>query len=92
MKGIVPMSKQAFIHATKLRHEAEVCGLLLEGNSDRQIAEKIGVKTRTVKNHMSNLFQHYGITSGYKRVKLALILYHEKLAREKKEELNSGRP
>jgi DNA-binding CsgD family transcriptional regulator len=59
--------------------EQQVVTLLLEGMDNEEIACQLGIAKRTVKMYMSSLFQHYGITNGAKRVKLAVMFYRHRL-------------
>jgi|GraSoiStandDraft_60_1057301.scaffolds.fasta_scaffold408583_2 hypothetical protein len=55
----------------------EIVELLLEGCSNREIAETLKMKQRTVKAHLNRLFMRFGVSQGIKRVKLATMLYRE---------------
>ncbi len=54
-----------------------VAALLLQGCENQEIADKLGIARRTVKAHFNRMFLRYQITSGVKRVKLAVLLYRE---------------
>lgn len=41
--------------------EADVCRLLREGLTDREISSALGVKIRTVKFHVSHLLRKFGV-------------------------------
>lgn len=43
--------------------EKEVAALLLQGKSNKQIAQALGIATRTVEFHISNLYAKMGVTS-----------------------------
>lgn len=63
------------------QRETEVANLLLEGATNRDIAEKLGMPNRTVKCYMNCLFERYGLKMGKKyipRVRLARILWEER--------------
>jgi DNA-binding NarL/FixJ family response regulator len=57
--------------------EQQLCSLLLECRSNREIATELGIAPRTVKAHLNRMFAKYGITDGVKRVKLAVMLYRK---------------
>jgi DNA-binding NarL/FixJ family response regulator len=57
--------------------EQQLCALLLECRSNREIATELGIAPRTVKAHLNRMFAKYGITDGVKRVKLAVMLYRK---------------
>jgi DNA-binding NarL/FixJ family response regulator len=57
--------------------ERQIAFLLLEGCENSAIASGLGMKLRTVKAHMNRMFMRLGITDGYKRVKLAKVLYQD---------------
>ncbi len=50
---------------------------VLEGASNREIAQKLGLGEQTVKNHLSNIFDKLGVSS---RLELALYAVHHRLA------------
>lgn len=41
--------------------EREVLGLLAQGLSNRAIGERLGISERTVKTHVANLFDKFGV-------------------------------
>jgi DNA-binding NarL/FixJ family response regulator len=53
--------------------EREVLGLVGEGLSNREIARRLGITERTVKHHLTNVFQTIGVTD---RVHAALWARH----------------
>jgi DNA-binding NarL/FixJ family response regulator len=53
----------------------QIIALLLQGCSNPEIAVELKIKERTVKEYFKNLFIQYNITGGFKRVKLATLLY-----------------
>ena len=63
--------------------ERKVINLLLEGMSNKDIAMRLRISTRTVKAHFNRLFLRYGVEGGIKRVKLATMLYRDQNLREK---------
>ncbi len=42
--------------------EREVLGLVLAGLANKQIARRLGISEKTVKGHLTNLFQRIGVT------------------------------
>ena len=78
------MSDTRHGHASKQSEDREIetreqqlCALLLECRSNREIATALGIAPRTVKAHLNRMFTRYGITDGVKRVKLAVMLYRK---------------
>ena len=55
--------------------EKQIAALLLQGYSNAEIAKELKMPERTVKNHFNRMFLKYGINDGYKRVKLAVLLF-----------------
>lgn len=53
--------------------------LLLQGCNNVEIAKQLNMALRTVKAHVTRLFIVFGVTTGIKRVKLAVILYRRQL-------------
>jgi len=56
------------------RREMEVIAAVTEGRSNREIAQKLSISQRTVKHHLTSIFEKFGVSS-----RLELALY----AREK---------
>lgn len=42
--------------------EREILGLVLDGMANKQIARRLGISEKTVKGHLTNLFQRIGVT------------------------------
>lgn len=59
--------------------EEQVVDLLLEGCENAEIAARLNMAPRTVKVHLNRLFRKFGIDSGVKRVRLATIMYRQRL-------------
>jgi non-specific serine/threonine protein kinase len=57
--------------------ERDVLRLLVEGRSDREIAQALSIGTRTVETHVSNLFAKFGVNS---RTEVAAIAVRRGLA------------
>jgi len=55
--------------------DEEVLQLLLQGCSNKEIAEQLRISSRTVKQHLRTLFLRAGIRDGRKRVKLATAMF-----------------
>lgn len=51
-----------------------ILSLAIEGMRTREIAEKLEIKPRTVKQHFRTLFLRAGITSGSRRTQLLVLL------------------
>jgi DNA-binding NarL/FixJ family response regulator len=60
------------------RRDEQVLHLLVEGCSNKDIAEQLNISPRTVKQHLRTLFLRAGITDGRKRVKLATAVFQRK--------------
>jgi len=54
--------------------DEQVLGLLLQGCSNKEIAQSLQISPRTVKQHLRTLFLRAGIREGRKRVKLATAM------------------
>ncbi len=59
------------------RRDEDVLNLLVQGCSNKEIAEQLHISPRTVKQHLRTLFLRAGITEGRKRVKLATAMYQK---------------
>ena len=66
------------------RRDEQVLQLLVEGCSNKEIAEQLNISPRTVKQHLRTLFLRAGIKDGRKRVKLATAVFQ----REQREPCN----
>jgi DNA-binding NarL/FixJ family response regulator len=53
----------------------DVLSLLVQGCSNKEIAEQLKISPRTVKQHLRTLFLRAGIRDGRKRVKLATAMF-----------------
>ena len=70
---------------TVTRRDEQILQLLLEGCSNKEIADELNISPRTVKQHLRTLFLRAGIREGRKRVKLATAMFM-------KEEMESCNP
>ncbi len=52
------------------RREQQVFGLLIEGNSNKQIAFALRISPKTVEEHLTNIYRKIGATS-----RLAAVLW-----------------
>jgi len=59
------------------QRDGQVLGLLVQGCSNKEIAEQLNISPRTVKQHLRTLFLRAGITEGRKRVKLATAMFQK---------------
>jgi len=57
--------------------DEQVLQLLLQGCSNKEIAEQLRISPRTVKQHLRTLFLRAGIRDGRKRVKLATAMFQQ---------------
>jgi DNA-binding NarL/FixJ family response regulator len=56
----------------------QVLQLLMQGCSNKEIANQLHISPRTVKQHLRTLFLRAGIRDGRKRVKLATAMFLKK--------------
>jgi DNA-binding NarL/FixJ family response regulator len=61
--------------------ERQVADLLLAGCANKEISKELHIASRRVKTVLATLFIRFGITDGVKRVKLAALLYRERVYR-----------
>ena len=62
-RGRVPLTAIASVQLVELtEREREICGLLLKGHSNAEIAEQLGAAVRTVEGHTYRLYRKLGIT------------------------------
>ncbi len=59
------------------QRDMQVLKLLVQGCSNKEIAEQLNISPRTVKQHLRTLFLRAGITEGRKRVRLATAMYQK---------------
>jgi len=57
------------------QRDRQVLKLLVQGCSNKEIAEQLKISPRTVKQHLRTLFLRAGIRDGRKRVKLATEVF-----------------
>jgi len=55
--------------------DQQVLKLLVQGCSNKEIANQLNISPRTVKQHLRTLFLRAGIREGRKRVKLATAMF-----------------
>jgi len=63
------------------RRDQEVLHLLVQGCSNKEIAEELKISPRTVKQHLRTLFLRAGIKQGRKRVILATAMFEKEQSR-----------
>ena len=66
--------RQARFGLTK--RELQIVSLLIAGYGNKAIADKCGIRERTVKQHLTNMFEKVGVSN---RLELALFALHEHL-------------
>ena len=59
--------------------DQQLVELILQGCNNIEIGKQLNMALRTVKAHINRLFVQFGVTTGIKRVKLAVILYRRQL-------------
>jgi len=59
------------------QRDEQVLSLLVQGCSNKEIAEQLNISPRTVKQHLRTLFLRAGIRDGRKRVKLATAMFQK---------------
>jgi DNA-binding NarL/FixJ family response regulator len=52
---------RAASHVDLTNREKEVLSLVIAGNANKQIARKLGISEKTVKGHLTNVFQRIGV-------------------------------
>ncbi|MBA3915954.1 MAG: response regulator transcription factor [Acidobacteriales bacterium] len=57
--------------------DQDVLKLLVQGCSNKEIAEQLSISPRTVKQHLRTLFLRAGIRDGRKRVRLATAMFQK---------------
>ncbi len=62
------------------RRELQIVGGIVQGATNRDIAQKFGMSEQTVKNHLSNIFDKVGVSN---RLELALFAVHHQLAEDR---------
>jgi len=72
---IITMYRGIGPHGVKITpREAQVCNLIIEGKTNRQIAYELQLSEKTVEKYLDSLFRKYDIVS---RVQLAVLLVRE---------------
>jgi len=62
--------------ASLTRRELDIVAAIVDGASNREIAERCGLREQTVKNHLQRIFDKLGVSS---RLELASYAVHHKL-------------
>lgn len=75
-QGLLPAQNGAVVHATRppihlTPRELDVVRHVMLGESNKQIARRLGISNYTVRDHVSNLLKKAGVTS---RSRLALVI------------------
>ena len=78
VNGLVKRSREAAARAEYglTPREVEVIACLVEGSTNRDIAQQFGISEETVKRHLSNIFEKVGVTT---RLELAMFALTQKL-------------
>lgn len=66
------------VNTGKSKREKEVCEMLLKGMTQKEMAQTLGLKTRTIKMYLWKLYLRNHITGGGKAVKLTIALMDKK--------------
>jgi DNA-binding NarL/FixJ family response regulator len=61
------------------QRDEQVLKLLVQGCSNKEIAQQLNISPRTVKQHLRTLFLRAGIRDGRKRVKLATAMFQKEM-------------
>ena len=72
-----PESTQNDALAELTQREREIVRLIVEGASNKEVASSLNISERTVKGHLSNVFQKLGVAD---RLKLVLLVREGRLA------------
>jgi DNA-binding NarL/FixJ family response regulator len=73
-------SEAAMIDLAQIKitdRDQDVLKLLVQGCSNKEIAEQLSISPRTVKQHLRTLFLRAGIRDGRKRVRLATAMFQK---------------
>lgn len=54
--------------------EQQIVALLANGCSNQEIADRLGLRLQTVKNHLSRVYRKFGVPN---RVQLAVLVLHQ---------------
>lgn len=76
MRAQPPSSIQTNVNNRLSPRERQVIGFILEGCTNRQIAETLQTSEQVVKNHLSRIFDKVGV---YNRLELALFALNHRL-------------
>ncbi len=60
-KRLIKKNDEKDLLAELTKREIDVLKLVAEGKFNKEIAEKLGISERTVKNHVSNMFKKIGV-------------------------------
>jgi two-component system nitrate/nitrite response regulator NarL len=73
---VLRLSDHGSSRATLTARELDIVAAIVEGASNREIAEQFGVSPQTVKNHLSSIFDKLGVSN---RLELALYAVNHQL-------------
>jgi two-component system NarL family response regulator len=72
-----PRRRRTMSLAELTQREREIVRLIVEGASNKEVASSLNISERTVKGHLSNVFQKLGVSD---RLKLVLFVREGKVA------------
>ena len=61
-RALLNRQRERQIRAELSQREREVLELVTQGLANKQIARRLGISERTVKAHLTNIFQRIGVT------------------------------
>lgn len=89
-RGSVPFSRGSNDLSVELtEREREICGFLVRGMSNAEIAERLGAAVRTVEGHAYRLYQKLGVTRRHQVAEALARLNIEAVGAAKQESENS---
>jgi DNA-binding CsgD family transcriptional regulator len=74
--------EQRIADALPTLFDKRIASMLLQGQSNLEIAESLDMSERTIKAHLAKMYAVLDIKDGVKRVRLATLLYRAELNRQ----------